>query len=256
MAANRSAPPQKRPHLTREIQPARTPHPATVAQPRAIPGSPAVRPPHPATVGQPARAPHPATVAQPRAAAGAAMHPPSPAKRSSGEQLSSPGRALIQRARETQIEAIVGTRVWTEDFEGKHLAMSVEAAREKAVARMRREAVRSRAPGDQRHVSRNSVLIGDNDALFSLKEEVLSGRLKDVEHHWLETIFPLCLNLSGVGESWSHTVQACVHIDGEGNIYHLADIRLVKNHLGRRPTCRREAQVRIRLSAGSEGSGR
>ncbi|WP_437974268.1 transposase [Sorangium sp. So ce295] len=33
-------------------------------------------------------------------------------------------------------------------------------------------------------------------------------------------------------------------------------IDLQKNHLGRRPTCRREAQVRIRLSAGSEGSGR
>ncbi|WP_438032776.1 transposase [Sorangium sp. So ce204] len=31
---------------------------------------------------------------------------------------------------------------------------------------------------------------------------------------------------------------------------------LQKKHLGRRPTCRREAQVRIRLSTGSEGSGR
>ncbi len=61
------------------------PHPATVAQPRAVIGPPP-RPPHPATVvqprapfGPPPRPPHPAMVVQPQAPFGASPRPPHPA---------------------------------------------------------------------------------------------------------------------------------------------------------------------------------
>ena len=62
---------------SRAPAPARPPHPATVAQPKATIGTPAARPPHPATVVQKkpaiaaptARPPHPATVVQKKPAA-------------------------------------------------------------------------------------------------------------------------------------------------------------------------------------------
>ncbi|MRG95451.1 hypothetical protein [Polyangium spumosum] len=53
-------------HAATVAQPARAPHPATVAQRRTTAAGGPGTPPHAATVAQPARAPHPATVAQRR----------------------------------------------------------------------------------------------------------------------------------------------------------------------------------------------
>jgi len=80
----------------------RSPHPATVAQPKAAITGPLPRPPHPATVAQPRRLPHPATAAQPRPASGGQMarppHPATVAPPSPARAGSSPSARIAQRA--------------------------------------------------------------------------------------------------------------------------------------------------------------
>ncbi|MBL9101210.1 MAG: hypothetical protein JNL82_09640 [Myxococcales bacterium] len=129
----------------------------------------------------------------------------------------------MRRAVETTIEGIVGTRVWTPEFEAKHLALGVEAALAKAHERLRQEAFRTRRDG--RHVGLDTVLIGDDGVYFALKEEVL--RMRHVAPDrvvLLQTVFPLCLHRTALDERWSHSVRMQVTFDADGLIHHLVGV--------------------------------
>ena len=120
------------------------------------------------------------------------------------------GAGVLQR---TIYDDEIGTVVWTEDFEAKHLALDLDEAARKGMSRLQTAA---RKDSGARPTS-NTVIIYDKDMLFYLKEQVLSGATTS----YLRFSLGVNIGLSALQLLTDGTATLEVQ---DGMINHLADV--------------------------------